>query len=282
MTAHGFESHTTEFDPDDIDLGTRLRAIDPDHVAFIAESIRDAGQLQAVVVRPPVEGTNGHVRLIVGAHRVEACRLLGRKVRVVVRPLTDDQAALAEIDENLARHDLTELDRAAFIAVRKDIYLRAHPEAGQGKAKKGKPDKNVPLVPSFAEDLAGRLNIDARTVNRAVRRYRDISPEVRRRIAGTWLARRGVELDALARLPQAEQMARVVAVLDDKTATSIRAAARAISRGGEPISPEEKQRQRMLAMLRRLSATLRGEAMEWLRQAAASDRKEAARKARRP
>jgi ParB family transcriptional regulator, chromosome partitioning protein len=277
MTAHGIESRVTELRPDQIDIGPRLRPVDPDHVAFIATSMADAGQLQPVVVRPPDEGTNGPYRLVMGAHRVEACRLLGHQVRVVVRPMSDAQAALAEVDENLARHDLTELDRSAFMATRKRLYVTLHPETGHGRAKKGKVDKNVHLIPSFADDVAAKLGIDARTVRRAVHRFEHIAPEVRARIAGTAIARKAADLDELAKivLPE-QQMARVERVLKGE-ARSVRDAAGTNSRGGEALSIAESRRRKLMALLLVASADLKAEALAWL----LNDKKAAAAKARK-
>jgi hypothetical protein len=46
--------------------------------------------------------------------------------------LDDLQAELAGIDENLMRHQLSPAQEAAAVARRKVIYLKLHPETGQG------------------------------------------------------------------------------------------------------------------------------------------------------
>lgn len=203
-----------ELRPDQIEIGDRLRPVDRDHVAFIRQSIEAMGQLQEVVVRPPAEGA-GAFRLVAGAHRVVACGDLGRPVRARVEPISDDQARMLEVDENLARHDLTELDRSFFLVRRKELWERLYPEAKKGGNRRGsdQTDKVDRLVPAFADHLSAKLGLDARTVRRAIARYRHLAPSLRTRLAGTPIARKKAELDRLVTLPYPQQEAVVDRIL---------------------------------------------------------------------
>lgn len=113
------------------------------------------------------------------------------------------------MDENLIRHELNPLDRSAFLAERKALYLRLHPETAQhaagGHAKAGK-IAATDLV-SFAEDTAQRLGWSTKTIHRAVELATNLSPESKARLGGTVIARNQTELLALSRLKPADQAA---------------------------------------------------------------------------
>jgi len=78
-----------------------LRPLDPALVSELATSIENAGLLQPIVVRP--RGRSYEV--VFGNHRLEACRRLGKKrISAVISHLTDEEAFLARISENLLRN----------------------------------------------------------------------------------------------------------------------------------------------------------------------------------
>jgi hypothetical protein len=106
---------------------------------------------------------------------------------------------LWEIDENLIRAELTELERGEHLARRKDIYIARHPEtrqggdpviAGGGKAKNDN-------LSSFAKDTASKVGVNERTIERSVRRAELICGKAKELIRGTEAEDSGVELDAL-------------------------------------------------------------------------------------
>jgi hypothetical protein len=105
---------------------------------------------------------------------------------------------LWEIDENLMRVELTELERAEHLARRKDIYVARHPEtragAAGGHGKHGSATDNL----SFAADTASKTGLDERTIQRAVRRSDRIASDVKAAIADIAISDSGIELDALA------------------------------------------------------------------------------------
>ncbi len=200
-----------------IDAGQRLRVVDEAHVAALAESIAELGLMQAIEVRE----VDGRYVLIAGAHRLEAARRCGlESVEVrVVSGIDDDEALLREIDENLARHDLNPLDRAASYAERKRVYEKLHPGAKNGAAglqviEKGQTAKIAIWTPalSFAAAAAQETGAAERSIRRAVQIYERLDPAVRARIAGTALARREGELFKLSALSPSEQ-ARVADIL---------------------------------------------------------------------
>jgi uncharacterized ParB-like nuclease family protein len=146
---------------DKIVVGTRLRGLRPDRLAALAESIATIGLRQPITVRvvywtdestrKPAEG----YEVVAGLHRLEACRSLGHtEIEAEICTLADGQRQLWEIDENLCRVELTELERGEHLTKRKEIYewLRPGTKRGgaPGKAGGGKEPKNDNLS-SFAE-----------------------------------------------------------------------------------------------------------------------------------
>ncbi|NHO33293.1 ParB N-terminal domain-containing protein [Acetobacter fallax] len=181
----------------EIDVGSRLRAIDEDNACVIAASMQEHGQRTPIEVRK----VGKRYRLIAGAHRLRALEIAGIDAAfAVVMKATDIEAELLEIDENLCRHELNPLDRATFLARRKAVYEELHPETKHGGDRKSdQVDNLVHLIPSFTEATALKLGLDSRTIRRSITRYTSITPDVRTEISGTWLASSGVQLDALAK-----------------------------------------------------------------------------------
>lgn len=231
-----------------IDASDRLRQVDPDHAVLLAENIRQTGRL-----RQPIEvraKKKGGYQLIAGGHRLRAAELLGwTEIEAFVFDASDDEARLAEIDENLVRHDLNPLDRAVFLAERKALYERLYPDTkagvAGGKARQG----TATDIMSFARDTAERCGLDERTIRRAVMIASRLAPEVRARIAGTWIAKKQSELLALAKVEPAKRLHVLDLMLDeDRPASSVTAALRLLEGAAHPVSDE---RQKKLAALRK-------------------------------
>ncbi|HYH17538.1 MAG TPA: ParB/RepB/Spo0J family partition protein [Azospirillum sp.] len=231
----------------DIDVGERLRAIDEGHAMLLAENIRESGRMrQRIEVLVVAAG----YRLIAGGHRYRAAQILGwTHIEVRAYSGSDDAARLAEIDENLVRHDLNPLDRAVFLAERKALYEKLHPETkagvAGGKARQGAATD----IMSFARDTAERCGLDERTIQRAVMIASRLAPEVRARIAGTWIARKQSELLALAKVEPAKRLAVIDALLaDDSPVNTVQAALRVVDGAAEPVSDD---REKKVAALRK-------------------------------
>jgi len=88
------------------------RAIDPVAIERLAASIRRAGVMQPVIVRPASGGGVGY-ELIAGERRWRAARAAGlAAVPALVRRLTDEEAAEWALVENVQREDLNAMERA--------------------------------------------------------------------------------------------------------------------------------------------------------------------------
>jgi len=185
----------------------RMRALRPDVVKTLAESMKASGLLQPIVVRP--RGAIGFL-LVVGHHRYEAARLLKwPSIKATIKEGMDaDRALLAEIDENLIRADLTPVENSAHYAKRAELYLSLYPEtkhggapgAGRGKQPRSQSEHDVHFVKAFADATAEKTGQTRQNVQRAVKRGKAISDIVK--LAGTSLDE-VTELDALARMEEA-------------------------------------------------------------------------------
>ena len=85
--------------------------VDPAALEELKASIRQAGLLQPVVVRPTPEG--GGYELIAGERRLRACQALGwERIPAVKREVDDRTALTLALIENLQRDDLSPVDEA--------------------------------------------------------------------------------------------------------------------------------------------------------------------------
>jgi ParB family transcriptional regulator, chromosome partitioning protein len=104
-----------EIDPILIEEGgprDRLAIVDAD-VADLAESIRVHGQQVPIMVRP-LPDSPGRFRIVYGRRRLRALKLAGLPAKALVRSLTDEQAVLAQGQENSLRLDPSFIEKALF------------------------------------------------------------------------------------------------------------------------------------------------------------------------
>lgn len=90
----------------------RLTFSDGD-VTSLAESLKEHGQQVPIMVRPIVDKP-GYYRIVYGRRRLRALQLLGRPARALVRTLSDEQAILAQGQENSQRLDPSFIEKAMF------------------------------------------------------------------------------------------------------------------------------------------------------------------------
>jgi ParB family chromosome partitioning protein len=85
--------------------------VDPAALEELKASIRQAGLLQPIVVRPMASG--GGYELIAGERRLRACQALGwERIPAVKREVDDRTALTLALIENLQRDDLSPVDEA--------------------------------------------------------------------------------------------------------------------------------------------------------------------------
>ena len=197
----------------------------------LAASIREIGLIQPVTVRAAI--INGNVakdgfQIVAGHHRVAAARALGWTEidAIVVQAEGHLEAELIEIDENLVRSELSVAQRAHYTARRKEVWEALHPEPTRDYGLESYDDEgNDPVGGAtcatnddlrsdgrkkgpqhhkgFAAATAEVTGESKAQINRNVARAEAIGPDILK-LSGTSLDK-GVELDALAKLPEPER-----------------------------------------------------------------------------
>jgi len=252
----------------------RLRRIRDDKVQALVESIQEIGLQSPISLRavPCNEGVptpgcyKGHTyHLVAGEHRLQACKVLGwKEIPAFILEADDAICRLWEIDENLVRAELSELERAEHLRERKFWYEQLHQETKNGgnhgnQHTGGKKRQNDTL--SFCQDTAEKTGLDRRTVERSVHRAEAIAPEVKEAIRDMpEIADKAVELDALAEVEPEEQKAAVEAVKSGR-ARNVREATKGAKtrkrrRTRSAPSDEEVVRREMIAALKRCQKKL--------------------------
>lgn len=144
--------------------------------------------------------------LIYGRHRLLALQELGEvAVECIVHDVDDLHAELMEIDENLARAELSPAQEAAHILRRQAIWTEIN-KTGETNCTTSLSDGRVAgpqHQKQFAAELAEVTGASKVDINRKLRRARELGPDIHR-IAGTSLDK-GVEMDALIKLPEPER-----------------------------------------------------------------------------
>jgi ParB/RepB/Spo0J family partition protein len=107
----------------------------PGDVGDLVDSVREKGILEPVLARP----IGGRYELVVGSRRFEAARIAGlKKIPAIVRPMTDEEAIIVSLVENIQRRDIEpEEEYDAIIALRK-ANPRAYGSADQVAKALGK------------------------------------------------------------------------------------------------------------------------------------------------
>lgn len=190
----------------DIEVGARHRALVPEKVSAIKASIVELGLRTPITVSAHRDGGDWSFRLVAGAHRMEALRQLGEEfIDAHVMEGDADDAELWEIDENFARAELTDAQRAEHHVRREEILQRK----GLVSAHGGRRDQDAKSAScSYAQRAAADLGVSKRTVQQDLARGKKIAPEVLAAVTGTDLDK-GVVLDELARTPASQQPARL-------------------------------------------------------------------------
>ena len=186
---------------DGITVGPRLRKLDRKKVSALAKSMEAIGLQQPISVWA---AAGDNTILVAGAHRYAAAEKLKLdQIDCIFITLDDLRRQLWEIDENLIRADLTELERADHAAKRAAVVRKQTELAKSAKTKSSeRADKGQA---DFDKDTAEATGRSERSVRVDKRRGEKITPKVKKAIADKPAADKGVELDALASLGPEEQ-----------------------------------------------------------------------------
>jgi ParB family transcriptional regulator, chromosome partitioning protein len=211
-----------------IEVGARRRQLKEERVIALAKSIEENGlQTPITIVQinddKKKDTREARFRLVAGRHRLEAVRKLGlAHIEAFISAKSAAQNRIWEIEENLVRAELTELEKGEHLGQLKDLHEQLHPETQHGGDRASRKIYDL-KNPRFTKAMAKLTGKSESSIQKAIRRSEKIAPEVKERIARTAIANKGVELDRLADLSPEEQSA-VVQKYEGGKATSIRGA----------------------------------------------------------
>ncbi len=200
------------------------RAFDDEQLRELAESIKQLGVIEPVLVRRSPEDDERY-QLVVGERRVRASRLAGLDtVPAVVRDVDDEQMALLGLTENLQREDLHFIEEA-------EAFRR--------------------IVDKFCltqQELAERLGMKQSTISNKMRLL-SLDHDIRKTVRSAGLGERHAR--ALLRLPDSALQHKVLSRAVDMGA-SAREMDELVSRALRGEEPARRERQRVTRFVRDL------------------------------
>lgn len=216
-----------------IDASGRCRPVTPAVAEQLAADIGNRGLRQPVEVA--AKGKDKW-KLVAGGHRLEACRLLGW-AEIPAFEVTGETLELRrdELLENLARNELSKLERAQFLAKLKEVYQQLNPETKRGGDRTQGKRQCLP----FAESVAARTDLAVRTINLSAAIGEGLDEAAADRLRGTHFEDNQKELELLAKQPTDEQAGVVDLLLRAEDPAPTVAAAVRIRRG--TADPTKKQ-----------------------------------------
>jgi len=203
----------------------RLRPVSKAGVQSLMASIEELGIIKdAIHVRRKGRGDDARLILMAGAHRLRAATQLGW-VTIPARiwsDVTDDFARLMEIDDNLSGADLSNLELSVFLAERKRVYERLHPEAKQGAFKGNQHTGKVAAeIISFASSVAEKRELSARHIRNFIQIGNALTQEQATALAASEQPLKLKDLMALAKISEADLRDKVVGQFTSGEAASV-------------------------------------------------------------
>ncbi|KAA2314531.1 chromosome partitioning protein ParB [Puniceibacterium sp. HSS470] len=228
---------------EEIDASQRLRPVSEAGIESLVGSIAELGLMKdAIHVR---QKKNGQLVLIAGGHRLEVAKRLGwQEIEAKVwTDVTDDWARLMEVDDNLAGAEMNALDTAVFLAERKRLYQKLHPETKAGVAGGLARQGLASDILSFAASTADKFGVSKRQVERMVAAGERLAPDEIQRLRRAPRAVAMADLQVIGQLGPAERYAIVDALAGGtaKSAAKALSAIKAKAQGKEAAQPDPNE-----------------------------------------
>ncbi len=135
----------------------------PGDVGDLADSVKEKGILEPVIVRP----IGGRYELVVGSRRFEAAKIAGlKRIPAVVRPMTDEEAIVVSLAENIQRRDIEPEEEYDAISALRKLNPRAYGSPEQiaralGKSRRYVEDRitAVEAVRNIRKDIRSDITV---------------------------------------------------------------------------------------------------------------------------
>ena len=113
--------------------GQPRQHFDEAEIANLADSIRQHGLIQPIVVRPM---ESGGYQIVAGERRWRACRMIGmNEVPAIIKELSDYETAQIALIENIQREDLNPIEEAAAYRTLMDEYSMTQEQLSKAVGK---------------------------------------------------------------------------------------------------------------------------------------------------
>ncbi len=140
-------------------------AMDEDALAGLAESIRERGVLQPIVVRPITEG---RFEIVAGERRWRAAQAAGlEEVPALVRSVDDEAALAIALIENIQREDLNAIEEARALKRLVDEFGITHARAAQAVGRSRAAVTNLLRLLELNEDVSALVEAGALDMGQA-------------------------------------------------------------------------------------------------------------------
>ncbi|MGB3639869.1 MAG: ParB N-terminal domain-containing protein [Rivularia sp. (in: cyanobacteria)] len=189
-----------------IKYGNNRRPINDEKVEQLKKSIELNGLLNPITV-------DHNFNLIAGLHRLTALILLGLKEIEcnIVTYDSDENARLAEIDENLIRNELEPLERGRLVLEREKILVKLgmRAKAGDNQYTLKASENGSEIIsppPKTTHELALQAGYSERSWQHDKQIARDIAPKIQKIIRKTPIADKKTTLLSIARTGKKERI----------------------------------------------------------------------------
>jgi ParB family transcriptional regulator, chromosome partitioning protein len=164
----------------------------------LADSIRQQGVLQPIVVRPRGEG----FELVAGERRWRAAQLAGlQEIPAVVKDLPDEAAAAIALIENIQREDLNPLEEATALQRLVDRFTMTHQQIAEAVGRSRVGVTNMLRLLELADPVKQWLQEGLLNMGHA--RALLSLPQTRQLELGKMIVARGLSVRATEQLAQA-------------------------------------------------------------------------------
>ncbi len=188
-----------------IKYANNRRPISDEKVEQLKKSIELNGLLNPITV-------DCNFNLIAGLHRLTACKLLGFKQIEcnIVSYDSEENARLAEIDENLIRNELEPLERGKLVLEREKILVKLgmRAKAGDNQYTLKASENGGEIIsppPKTTQELAKQAGYSERSWQHDKQIARDIAPKIQKIIQKTPIADKKTTLLLIARTGRKER-----------------------------------------------------------------------------